>query len=111
MADITKLDLYLSEYQYEKLCIIAKSLNKEPEEVANNAVYGYLAITDPIAEDGDHEPPQDMTEVLFYISDEEACEIEKRLAQLGLDDFDLDSYAKYLLLKDLHSSSDHNVHK
>lgn len=102
MADITKLNLYLSEQQYQKLSLLAESLNKEPEEVANNAVYGYLAIADPFVEE--HEPPQDMTEIMFDITDAEAAEIEKRLEQQGLDDFDLDSYAKYLLLRDLHSS-------
>lgn len=48
---ITKLDLYLNEFQYEKLCLVADSLNKSPEEVANEAVYSYLAIVDPYAED------------------------------------------------------------
>lgn len=52
---ITKLDLYLNEYQYEKLCLVAESLNKTPEEVANESVYSYLAIVDPFAEDEDFE--------------------------------------------------------
>lgn len=51
MSKIYKLDLYLSEEQYNKLCLVASSLNKEPEEVANNAVYGYLSIVDPYAVD------------------------------------------------------------
>ena len=102
MGSITKLNLYLSELQYQKLCLLAKSLNKEPEEVANDAVYGYLATADPFADDDDREPPQDTTEILFYISDAEAAEIEKRLNLHSPDD--LDAYAKYLLLKDLYSS-------
>lgn len=51
MANITKLNLYLSETQYQKLCLVAESHNKTPEEVANNAVYGYLSIVDPYAVD------------------------------------------------------------
>ena len=58
MSKITKLNLYLSEYQYEKLCLVASSLNKTPEEVANNAVYGYLAIVDPFATDEEYEEGQ-----------------------------------------------------
>ena len=52
---ITKLNLYLSEYQYSKLCLVAESLNKSPEEVANEAVYSYLAIVDPFATDEEDE--------------------------------------------------------
>lgn len=48
---ITKLDLYLNEFQYQKLCLVAESLNKSPEQVANEAVYSYLAIVDPYATD------------------------------------------------------------
>lgn len=51
MRKITKLNVYLNEYQYAKLCAVAESLGKDPEEVANNAVYSYLAIVDPAAED------------------------------------------------------------
>ena len=57
MNKIIKLDLYLNEEQYHKLCLVAYSLNKEPEEVANNAVYGYLAIVDPYAVDEEDEDP------------------------------------------------------
>lgn len=45
--DKTKLDIYLDEYQYKKLCAVAASLHKSPEEVANNAVTGYLSIVEP----------------------------------------------------------------
>ena len=107
MADVTKLNLYLSELQYQKLCLLADSLNKDPEEVANNAVYSYLAIADPFTDNEDREPPQDTTEILFYISDAEAREIEKRLNTQNMDD--LDTYAKYLLLKDLYSPSKKEV--
>lgn len=55
MRKITKLNVYLNEYQYDKLCAVAASLGKEPEEVANDAVYSYLAIVDPAAEDEDLE--------------------------------------------------------
>ena len=55
MRKITKLNVYLNEYQYDKLCAVAASLGKDPEEVANDAVYNYLAIVDPAAEDEDLE--------------------------------------------------------
>ncbi len=55
MNKIIKLDLYLNEDQYNKLCLVANALNKEPEEVANNAVYGYLSIVDPYAVDEDED--------------------------------------------------------
>ncbi len=56
MSIIKKLNLYLSEYQYEKLSLVAESLDKTPEEVANEAVYSYLAIVEPSATDeGDRE--------------------------------------------------------
>lgn len=45
--DKTKLDIYLDEYQYKKLCAVAASLHKSPEEVAQNALIGYLAIVEP----------------------------------------------------------------
>ena len=51
MQKITKLNVYLNEYQYAKLCAVAASLGKDPEEVANDAVYSYLAIVDPYAVD------------------------------------------------------------
>lgn len=40
------IDLDLTEEQYTKLCIVARSLKKEPEEVLNNVVCGYLAIVE-----------------------------------------------------------------
>lgn len=55
MQKITKLNLYLSEYQYPKLCLVADSLGKTPEEVANESVYSYLSIVDPFAEDEEEE--------------------------------------------------------
>ncbi len=53
MAEITKLNLYLNEYQFKKLCLVADTQNKSPEEVANDAIYGYLAIVDPFSIDYD----------------------------------------------------------
>ena len=53
MREITKLNVYLNEEQYAKLCLVAASLNKDPEQVANEAVYAYLAIVDPYATDED----------------------------------------------------------
>ena len=55
MRKITKLNVYLNEYQYDKLCAVAASLGKDPEEVANDAVYSYLAIVDPYAVDEEDE--------------------------------------------------------
>ena len=37
-----KLDLYLNESQYEKLCILAEEENCEPEEYANETFYTLL---------------------------------------------------------------------
>ena len=62
MASITKLNLYLNEKQYRKLCLVAESENKSPEEVANNAVYSYLAIVDPFAVDYDDMTPEERAE-------------------------------------------------
>ena len=62
MANITKLNLYLNDEQYQKLCLVAESENKSPEEVANNAVYGYLAIVDPSAKDYDDMTPEEQAE-------------------------------------------------
>ena len=99
MANITKMNLYLSEQQYKKLCLLARSLNKEPEEVANDAVYGYLAIANPFAADNDQEPAENQHELLFYIPDEAA---EQLMDHIQSDDYDdLDEYAKYLLLREL----------
>ncbi len=62
MANITKLNLYLNDEQYHKLCLVAEAENKSPEEVANNAVYGYLAIVDPFAIDYDDMTPKEQAE-------------------------------------------------
>ena len=62
MVNITKLNLYLNDEQYQKLCLVAESENKSPEEVANNAVYGYLAIVDPFAIDYDDMTPEEQAE-------------------------------------------------
>lgn len=48
MQELVKLDIYLDAYQYKKLCAVAASLHKSPEEVANNAVTGYLSIVEPV---------------------------------------------------------------
>ena len=99
MADITKLNLYLSESQYQKLCLLADTLGRDPEEVANDAVYGYLAITDPFADDDDREPEENQHEILFYIPDEAA---EQLLDHIQSEDYDdLDEYAKKLLMREL----------
>lgn len=97
MAEITKLNLYLSEEQYRKLCLVAKANCESPEEVANNAVYSYLAIVDPFSED--REPPDGMHEILFDIPEEAA---EQLMNRIPLEDYDaLDEYAKELLLSHL----------
>ena len=62
MADITKLDLYLNERQYHKLCLVADSQGKTPEQVANEAVYSYLSIVDPSAVDYDDMSPEQQAE-------------------------------------------------
>lgn len=97
MSNITKLNLYLSKSQYQKLCLLADTLGRDPEEVANNAVYGYLAIADPFAED--REPPEGEHEILFNIPEEAA---EQLMNSIALEDYDeLDEYARALLLKQL----------
>ena len=97
MANITKLNLYLNDEQYQKLCLVAESENKSPEEVANNAVYGYLAIVNPFEED--REPPEGVHEILFDIPEEAA---EQLMDRIPLEDYDdLDEYAKALLLSRL----------
>lgn len=101
MANITKLNLYLSESQYQKLCLLANSLGREPEEVANDAVYGYLAITSPFEVNDDWEPPEDQHEILFYIPEEAAEQLMDFMQSDNYDD--LDEYSKYLLLRELHS--------
>ena len=43
-----KIEISLDPYQYKKLCAVAAQLHKSPEEVANNAVTGYLSIVEPV---------------------------------------------------------------
>lgn len=62
MSEITKLDLYLSEYQYRKLNQLSLKRDKSPEEIANEAVYGYLAIVDPFAVDYEDMTPEQQVE-------------------------------------------------
>ena len=100
MANITKLNLYLNEEQYRKLCLVAESENKSPEEIANNAVYSYLSIVNPFAaDDDDHETEEDQHEILFYIPDEAADQLLDHIQSEDYDD--LDEYAKKLLLREL----------
>lgn len=99
MADITKLNLYLSEIQYQKLCLLADTLGRDPEEVANDAVYSYLAIADPFADDDDRELEENQHEILFYIPDEAADQLLDHIQSEDYDD--LDEYAKKLLLREL----------
>lgn len=99
MAEITKYNVYLNESQQRKLDLLAFTTGKSPEEIVNNSVYGYLAIVDPLAEDT--EPPQDMTEILFTISDTDAAALDDLIQLQGLN-LDADEYAKLLLLNDIH---------
>lgn len=62
MAEITKLNLYLSEAQYHKLCLLAEQKGVDPEQVANECVYNYLAIVDPYAVDYDDMTPEQQAE-------------------------------------------------
>ena len=62
MSEITKLELYLSEYQYRKLNQLSFKKDKSPEEIANEAVYGYLAIVDPFSIDYDDMTPEQQAE-------------------------------------------------
>lgn len=90
MAEITKYNVYLNEQQARKVDIIAATTGREPEEVVNDAVYGYIAIADPFVED--REPESGMHEILFEISEEAADKIMK---VLHLEDYDeLDEYIK-----------------
>ena len=100
MAEITKYNVYLNESQNSKLNLIANAQGKDHEEIINNSVYSYLLIADPFAEE--KEPPQDQTEIMFYISDEEAAQLDDLLELQGLNDFDADDYAKALLLAAIH---------
>ena len=62
MSNITKLNLYLNEYQYKKLCQLAETSGKTPEQVANESIYSYLAIVDPFAVDYDDMTPEQREE-------------------------------------------------
>lgn len=53
MSKITKLSLYLNEQQYHKLCLLAEQKAVNPEHIANEAIYSYLAIVEPFAVDYD----------------------------------------------------------
>ena len=99
MANITKLNLYLNDEQYRKLCLVADARDISPEEVANNAVYGYLAIVDPFAED--REPTEGEHEILFNIPEKAA---EQLMSRIPLEDYDdLDEYAKALFMSHMDS--------
>ncbi|MBR3142021.1 MAG: hypothetical protein IKF09_02605 [Clostridiales bacterium] len=90
MAEITKYNVYLSEQQAHKVDLLSMTTGREPEEIINDAVYGYLAIADPFAEDS--EPEEGMHEILFEIPDEVAEEI---MRTMHLEDYDnLDEYIK-----------------
>ncbi len=100
MAEITKYNVYLNEYQQSKLNLLAATTGRDPEEIINNSVYGYLAIVDPLAEDT--EPAQDQTEILFTISETDAAALDDLLQLQGLAALNADEYAKLLLLNDIH---------
>lgn len=94
MAKITKYNVYLSEQQAHKVDLLSMTTGREPEEIVNNAVYGYLAIADPLVEE--REPKEGMHEILFEIPEEAADQIIEFITLEGYDD--LDEYAKALLL-------------
>ena len=54
MSGITKLNLYLSELQYDKLRVLAEQKGVSPEQAANEILYSYLAMTDPMAVDAEN---------------------------------------------------------
>ena len=90
MADITKYNVYLSEQQAHKVDLLSMTTGRDPEEIVNDAVYGYLAIADPFAED--MEPPEDQHEILFHIPDAVA---DNMMRTLQLEDYDsLDDYIR-----------------
>lgn len=62
MAEIRKLDLYVNEDQYHKLCLLATQKGVDPEQIANEAIYSYLAIVDPCAIDYDDMSPEQKAE-------------------------------------------------
>ena len=69
--NITKLNLYVNEEQYRKLCVLAERKGVEPEQIANEAVYGYLAIVDPYAIDYDDMTPEQQEEYDAQFDDSE----------------------------------------
>lgn len=102
MAEITKYNVYLNENQTRKLNMLAATTGREPEEVINDAVYGYLAIVDPFAEE--REPEEGMHEILFDIPEEAA---DHMMSVLQLEDYDdLDKYAKSLLMSRIRSKTE-----
>lgn len=104
MAEIIKYNVYLNEQQARKAEMLAAAKGYELEEIINNAVYGYLAIADPLAED--KEPPQNQHEILFYISEDDAQQL---MNAIGTDNYDdLDDYAKSVLLHVMHSAAKPN---
>jgi hypothetical protein len=86
MGEITKYNVYLSEQQAHKVELLSMTTGREPEEIVNNAVYGYLAIADPFAED--REPPEGTHEVMFDIPDEVAEQIMETMQLENYDDLD-----------------------
>lgn len=101
---ITKYDVYLNEQEQHKLETLARITGKSSEEIINNLVYGRLQVLDVFFEDPHEgeEPPQDQTEIFFYISDEEARELNDFCVKHGLNDFTIDECVKALLLATLH---------
>lgn len=53
MSGITKLNLYLSELQFDKLRVLAEQKDVSPEQAANEILYSYLAMIDPMAMDAE----------------------------------------------------------
>ena len=94
MPNITKYNVYLSEQQARKVDLLSMTTGREPEQVVNEAVYGYLAIADPFAEE--REPEEGLHEIRFEIPEEAADQIMSFIPLEGYDD--LDEYAKALLL-------------
>lgn len=94
MAEITKYNVYLSEQQAHKVDLLSMTTGREPEEIVNNAVYGYLSIADPYAEE--REPVAGTHEILFEIPEEAANQLMEFIPLEGYDE--LDEYAKDLLL-------------
>lgn len=51
MRKITKLNIYLNDAQLDRLGILAGQKGMTAEEAANDIIYSYLAIVDPMAVD------------------------------------------------------------